>query len=277
MSAADGANPGHGEDPRRVVERLGLADAEYLILDSRGAGGETQSRAHLAFRQDRQGVASWLAEPAPVGALDFVSPNAHLAVGGILKEPAEMMDDLLALVEADDSGGEHSLLRELADFEAEHGLSLREDLVATLGGDFAFAFDGPWLPTPSWKLVLEVNDAGRLQSTLATLVEEWNRDAATAEGEPRPTLSLSQEAIDGRVVYDLRTSNGNDLAHFLFVDGYRRRRTLAGPARRGGRAARRRRHPRRLVELPRSSAARRPVELLRRRLSEPRRGDGRPG
>ena len=153
------------------------------------------------------------------------------------------------------SGGEHSMIRELAEFEAEHGLSLREDLVATLGGDFAFAFDGPWLPTPSWKLVLEVNDAGRLQSTLATLVEEWNRDAATAEGEPRPTLSLSQEAIDGQVVYDLRSSNGNDLAHFLFVDGYVVRRTLEGSARRGGRAARRRRHPRRLIELPRSSAA----------------------
>ena len=221
---------GSGHDPRRTLERLGLADAEFLILDSRSAAGETQNRAHLAFHQERQGMASWLAEPAPVGALDFVSPSAHLAVGGVLKEPAAMLDDLLALVEADDasgSGSEHSVLRELADFEAEHGLSLREDLAATLGGDFAFAFDGPWLPTPSWKLILEVNDAGRLQSTLVSLVEEWNRAAAAAEGEPRPTLTLSQEAIAGRVVYDLQTSTGTELAHFLFVDGY----VVVGPSR----------------------------------------------
>ena len=228
MESAEESGSGH--DPRRTLERLGLADAEFLILDSRSAAGETQNRAHLAFHQERQGMASWLAEPAPVGALDFVSPSAHLAVGGVLKEPAAMLDDLLALVEADDasgSGSEHSVLRELADFEAEHGLSLREDLAATLGGDFAFAFDGPWLPTPSWKLILEVNDAGRLQSTLVSLVEEWNRAAAAAEGEPRPTLTLSQEAIAGRVVYDLQTSTGTELAHFLFVDGY----VVVGPSR----------------------------------------------
>ena len=217
-----------GAAEARVLERLGLADAEFLILDSRSSSGETQSRAHLGFRHERQGMASWLAAPGPVGALDFVSPAAHLAVGGLLKEPAAMLDDLLALVEADGSGpGEHSVLRELADFEAEHGLSLREDLAATLGGDFAIAFDGPWLPTPSWKLVLEVADAGRLQSTLVRLVEEWNRTAANSGGEPRPLLELSQEAVDGRVYYDLRIASGSELAHFLFVDGY----LVVGPSR----------------------------------------------
>jgi hypothetical protein len=219
-----------------ALDRLGLADAEYLILDSRTAAGETQNRAHLAFDRERRGVASWLAEPAPVGALDFVSPNAHLAVGGILKEPSAMVDDLLALLATGDSaseGGGSPALRHLADFEAEHGLSLREDLAAALGGDFAFAFDGPWLPSPSWKLVLEVNDAGRLQATLASLVEEWNREAARAQaagGEEHrdlPTLRLSQEAVDGRVVYDLQTAAGVELAHFLFVDGY----LLVGPSR----------------------------------------------
>ncbi len=226
-----------GTNPSLVADRLGLTDAEFLILDSRSASGETQSRAQVTFHQERRGMASWLAEPAPVGALDFVSPSAHLAVGGVLKEPAAMLDDLLALVAADPShpsnssegaaGDHHSLLSELADFESEHGLSLREDLAATLGGDFAFAFDGPWLPTPSWKLVLEVNDAGRLQSTLVRLVEEWNREAASHPDEPRPTLTLAQEAIDGRVVYDLGTSSGLELAHFLFVDGY----LVVGPSR----------------------------------------------
>ncbi|MEO7794771.1 MAG: FecR domain-containing protein [Thermoanaerobaculia bacterium] len=216
--------------PGEVLEQIGLADADFLILDSRNASGETQSRAHVGFRQERRGLASWLAEPAPVGALDFVSPSAHLAVGGVLKEPAAMLDDLLALIAADHSGSDGSGLQHLADFEAEHGLSLREDLAATLGGDFAFAFDGPWLPMPSWKLVLEVNDAGRLQSTLVRMVEEWNRAAtaaAAADGQAPPTLTLSQEAIDGRVVYDLRTTTGAELAHFLFVDGY----LVVGPSR----------------------------------------------
>jgi hypothetical protein len=226
-ASAPSAESGGGHDPARVLEQIGLSDAEFLILDSRSASGEVQSRAHVGFRQERRGMASWLALPAPVGALDFVSPAAHIAVGGVLKEPAAMLDDLFALAAVDDAGAHSSLLQHLADFEAEHGLSLREDLAATLGGDFAFAFDGPWLPTPSWKMVLEVNDAGRLQSTLVRLVEEWNRAAETAEGQAPPTLTLSQEAIDGRVVYDLRTTGGAELAHFLFVDGY----VVVGPSR----------------------------------------------
>ena len=233
QATEESSDDGDARDSRLALERLGLADAEFLILDSRSAAGETQNRAHLGFRQERRGIASWLAEPAPVGALDFVSPAAHLAVGGVLKEPAAMLDDLLALVEAtapEGADAASSPLRQLADFESEHGLSLREDLAATLGGDFAFALDGPWLPMPSWKLVLEVNDAGRLQSTLVTLVAEWNRAAAAAaagDGQEVPTLTLTQEAIDGNVVYDLQTSAGSGLAHFLFIDGY----LVVGPSR----------------------------------------------
>ena len=141
-----------------------------------------------------------------------------------------MLDDLLALAEADGSG-EHSVLRELADFEAEHGLSLREDLAATLGGDFAFAFDGPWLPTPSWKLVLEVADAARLQSTLVNLVEEWNRTSASGDGEPRPTLALAQEAVDGRVYYDLRTSTATSKAQRVRVEVFSKIRQISLPFR----------------------------------------------
>ena len=81
----------------------------------------------------------------------------------MLKQPAAMLDDLLALVEAaGPSAGELGAARSWPTSKSEHGLSLRDDLAATLGGDFAFAIDGPWLPTPSWKLVLEVADAGRL-------------------------------------------------------------------------------------------------------------------
>ena len=34
-------------------------------------------------------------------------------------------------------------------------------LAATMGGDIAIALDGPVLPVPSWKVVIEVSDDGR--------------------------------------------------------------------------------------------------------------------
>ncbi len=211
---------GAGNAEAATLDRLGLSEVDHLILESHGNGDETQNRAVVTFSDDRRGLASWLAEPAPVGALEYVSPDAHLAVGGLLKEPSTMLDDLLALVSSDDARA----LAHLAELEATYGLSLREDIAATLGGDFAFAFDGPWLPEPAWKLVLEVADEGRLQGTLATLVEAWNRDAA-AEG--RPLLAWRQEALDGQVVRTLTTGDGRELVHLLFHDGY----LLVGPSR----------------------------------------------
>ena len=37
------------------------------------------------------------------------------------------------------------------------------DIFSWRGGEYAFAIDGPILPTPSWKLVFEVNDPAHLQ------------------------------------------------------------------------------------------------------------------
>ena len=153
-----------------------------------------------------------------MGALDFVSPNAQVAVAGLFKQPAEMVDDLLGLIAADDAGA----LERFRAFEAEQGVSLRDDLALALGGDVAFAIDGPWLPTPAWKLVVEVADQDRLIDTARRLVEAWNQDAAADE---RPALRFVQEEASGRVVYTLERVGAGALASFLFADGY----LVAGP------------------------------------------------
>lgn len=202
-----------------TLERTGLAGVRHLVLQSESLEGTTESRALLAFSGERQGLASWLAAPAPVGALDFVSPNAQVAVAGLFKEPAEMVDDLLGLIAAD--GGE--ALERFRAFEAEQGVSLRDDLALALGGDVAFAFDGPWLPTPSWKLVVEVVDPDRLMDAARRLVDAWNRDAAT---DGRPALRFAQEEAGGHVVFTLERVGVGTVASFLFADGY----LVAGPS-----------------------------------------------
>jgi len=214
LIAADLAEPGEGA----ALAEAGLAEVRHLIFESESFAGESESRATVYFAGERQGIASWLAAPAPVGALDFVSPAAQVAVAGLFKQPAEMLDDVLAMLAAEGEGD----LEELRRFEAEQGLSLRDDLALALGGDAAFAVDGPWLPTPAWKLVLEVTDPGRLTGAVRRLVEAWNRDAAA---ENRPALRFVEEEAGGRVVYTLERVGAGAVASFLFADGY----LLAGP------------------------------------------------
>jgi hypothetical protein len=195
-------------------ERLGLAAAEQFLVESEPVEGGHQTSATLAFVGPRTGVASWLAAPASSGALEFVSANAQLAVSALVKRPEAMFDDLWTAIVAENGAQAESKRAEL---ERKLGFSLRDDLAAAFGGDVAFALDGPWLPKPSWKLVVELADAGRLETVAERAVAAID---AEAKAHGRPGVRLSQEESDGRIFYRLATEAGAELVFATVVDGY---------------------------------------------------------
>ncbi len=145
--------------------------AQYLIVERKDISGQTENRAVLTFAQARSGVASWLAAPAPIRALDFVSADASFAAAAAVKSPAALLDDVFALASKSNTG----FPNQLAEFEAAAGVNIREDLARPLGGELAVAMDGPLLPVPSWKLVLEVYDPARFEQALEKLVARANQ------------------------------------------------------------------------------------------------------
>jgi hypothetical protein len=174
----------HAQDDQKL-QRSGFGDLRYLIVERRDAGGRAESHAILTFAQPRHGIASWLAAPAPMRVLDYISPDATLAVAALAKNPAKMLEDLSAMTNT-------NLWAGLAGFEAQAGVNVRTDLIEPLGGEAAFALDGPVLPQPSWKVVLEVNDSGRFVRTLGKLV-------AASQGQAR----LEEQSTNGRTFYTL--------------------------------------------------------------------------
>src|SRR5205085_2226343 len=84
-----------------------------------------------------------------------------------------MLDDILSTIGASDA----NFSKSLAQTSSELGLDIRNDLASTLGGELALALDGPVLPTPSWKMVVEVNNPGALQVAIDKLVQAINREA----------------------------------------------------------------------------------------------------
>ncbi|HEY0713249.1 MAG TPA: hypothetical protein VGF45_11290, partial [Polyangia bacterium] len=205
-------------------QQLGASAARYLVVEQEHLENPTQNRATVSFAGPRTGVASWLAAPAPMGALDFVTPNASFAAAFVVKEPALVLDDLFRLIETVDP----RLRAELAQLESRTGVQLRADLAATLGNDLVAAIDGPLLPLPSWKLVMEVHDPLRLASSLERLVGELNRAKANSnDGRPRltwerkPTASaIKSAAVTASDTFTLRAVGTPFEAHLLFVDGY---------------------------------------------------------
>jgi hypothetical protein len=148
-----------------------------------------------------------------MGALGYVSADASVAVAFVTREPALVVEDFLAVLEAGNPGARE----QLASFETEHGVHVKEDLAATLGGDVAFALDGPVLPTPAWKLVVEVYDAPRLVATLEKLVALADAEA-TKDG--KEGVRLVTETSGGRTYHALVRGTSSRPFELTFLDGY---------------------------------------------------------
>ena len=202
------SNSGHRDLPP------GMGNVRYLTLEHREVDGKPESRADLMFNSERQGIASWLAAPASMGSLDFVTPDASMVSSAVIKNPKSIMEEIFKMVGASDA----NFTQNLADFQSKTGVSVLDDIATPLGGEVTMAFDGPVLPTPRWKLIFEVYDPNTLQSTIAKMVDAFNREGA-AHGH---SLQLTQKQINSRTYYVI-TNPGSKLnaeVNYTFVDSY---------------------------------------------------------
>lgn len=204
-----------------ALKQLGILSVKYFVLDQKDTNGKTHTQASLSFNDATHGIPSWLAAPGPMGSLEYISPNANLVAGFVVKNPVALVDDLLGVLETVSP----DLRKNLDAQQTQHGLNLRNDIAAPLGGEFAFAIDGPVLPTPSWKLVFEVNDPAHLQQTLEHVVSEVNKEAAKFG---KSGLTWEQAEVDGRVYYTLKSADfGLVQVNYTYNNGY----MIVGPSR----------------------------------------------
>jgi hypothetical protein len=201
-------------------KQLGVMNLRQFVAEQKDVGGRTLSQAALTFTQSDHGIPSWLAAPGPMGALDFISPNANVAAAFVVKEPTLLADDLLGFIETVDPG----FRTKMQEVEKQQGLSIRDDFAAPLGGEFAFAIDGPILPTPSWKVILEVYDQAKLQNTFERAFEKLNQ-LSTLSGKGK--LALESSVVGGQTFYTIKSSNVGVELNYTYSNGY----LIAAPTR----------------------------------------------
>jgi hypothetical protein len=209
-----GAEEHGGKNADAFLQQSGISGVRYLIAEHRESNGTPENHLNLQFSGGRQRVASWLGAPAPVGSLDFVSPNAALAVAGVSKDPTAIVDDMVAMMSADKNGTE-----EFNKAQSELGIDIRNDLAGNLGGEFLFALDGPVLPTPSWKAIIEVRDSARFETTLERLVQAVNNHVQQGKDAHHITIDSTQAGAQTfHTVHD--SSTGTAVAEYTFASGY---------------------------------------------------------
>jgi ferric-dicitrate binding protein FerR (iron transport regulator) len=185
------------------AERLGLLNVKYFIAELKEKDGRSSNRAMLSFTE-RKGLASWLANPGPMGALEFISPDATAVAAFVAERPVSVVDDLLGALKT----AKPEEWEKLKAFETEHGINLRDDVAAPLGGEFAFAIDGPLLPIPAWKAVIEVNDQVRMQQSIEQAISEINQYALSHESKG---LSIEHAGSGDRVFHTIKALDASGI------------------------------------------------------------------
>jgi ferric-dicitrate binding protein FerR (iron transport regulator) len=213
-------------DLSKLGPQQGLAaagGARYFIAEEKEINHQMEARASLGFDGPRTGMAAWLADPSPMGTLDYVSPEATIVTAFVVKSPAAIVDGLVSLQNHNVAA---SAEKSLSGLQQQTGVDIRNDFATALGSEFSLSLDGSAIPVPSWKLVTEVYDPVKMQAALQKFADAYSRETVKAGNLP---LRISQEVVDGRTYYMIAGGDGSPLteAHYTFADGY----MIAAPTR----------------------------------------------
>jgi hypothetical protein len=164
---------------------VGLDNVRFVIAEQKGTLAAPVHSASLTFNGARHGMASWLAEPGPMGSLEFVSKDATFAASFVTRDPRQLLVEVIAM-----AGSPNDLERRFLD-----------DIASSLGGEVTVAMDGALLPTPAWEIAVELENAPRLQGVIEQILP-----------------SVQKEQVEGRTYYSI--SETPMPVHYTFVDGY---------------------------------------------------------
>jgi hypothetical protein len=118
------------EKRENALNKLGVLSVKYFVLDQKDTNGKTHTQASLSFNDATHGIPSWLAAPAAMGSLEYITPDANVVAGFVVKKPESLVDDLLGVLETVSP----ELRRNLDRQQSAHGLDIRNDIAAPLGG-----------------------------------------------------------------------------------------------------------------------------------------------
>ncbi len=207
-----------------------LEGARHLIVVERSGREGVDLRAELSYREKPEGHLAWLAAPTELAALDYLSPDAHLAMAGVAQAPETLLARAMGAGDPTDTGSaddqDAAADAAVARSACSQLPAVLENLAAGASGEFAWGLDGPVLPKPAWVLAIKVKDEARLRAGLDGMLDCL---AQAPEGEG-VKVTRTKGSLAGRTLESLQLepapgqtapSGPRPAAiHFLVDDGY---------------------------------------------------------
>jgi len=193
------------EQNQMMFDRTGFRDAKDFIWEHRSLPGQAASEMELSFTGPRHGVAAWLAPPARLGSLDFISPEALLAGAIVLKNVSEIFDEVRGISTASNPNA----FTTLDQMQVAAGINIKSDLLSHLTGEITLELDDVVKNEPKWRAVLGVNGPDRLKQTLSRIFSSLH-------------VEPPQTGEDGVTYYNAAIPSAQNPAQlvYAFVDGY---------------------------------------------------------
>jgi hypothetical protein len=169
---------------------------KHFFLEQKAAGSASENSALLTFNGQREGLASWLASPAATAAGEYISSEALIASAFTTRNPRQLFDSLMDTL----SRVAPETINHLREVEQKTGVNFANDIMSSLGTDYAYAVETPTLPIPGWIAAAEVYRPASLDDALRRFVDAFNREATGQQ------LILATETSGGRTWTTLRHS-----------------------------------------------------------------------
>ncbi len=202
--------PDNQGQAKMLLEKTGFSNASYMMMDSRLVDQRATMQMELAFSGPRHGVASWMAAPAPLGALDFISSKAAIGEVFKLKRLDQIFDDIAEIAGP-------VALANLPQMEAQLNINLKQDILSKFTGEIGFEMNTPPFPAdgdkaaqPNFKFILGVSDAAGLQQTIKRLLATAPMQSGEREVDGVTFSTLTMPAANGAT---------NEI-NYVFMDGY---------------------------------------------------------
>ena len=187
-----------------AFKQSGFAESQYLVWDHKLIANQPVSQLDLSFSGPRHGAAAWLAEPAPLDSIDFVSPNALMVFSMRLSSAAQIFDDFKSFSSNPNS------FEAISAGEQALGLNLKEDLLNLLTGELTAELDAVDTAHPAWHAFIGVSDPAHLSKTLSTLITVSQTRSESAE---KGDLTFTSIEIPNKGAKPTQLS-------YTFADGY---------------------------------------------------------
>ncbi len=188
-----------------LFQRSGFADLRYLVWEHKSLNVGSSSQMELSFNGPRRGIASWLAAPGRMRSLDFVSPEATMVSSFLLKDPAQIWDEIRDLATSSNPNS----FATVDQMESAMKMSLKEDLLRQLGGEITLEIGRRAQTEQAWKAIFSVKDPDQVQATLDKLLT-------------RAQLSTRQMEEEGVIYHAVQIPSPQQVLdiNYAFVDGY---------------------------------------------------------